>query len=383
MPVLVGVLAAGLFPVGVLAASAAPASTSRAIATDLSEVGGSAATGQSAAVTRALAAGAGASARAVTAASATTTRLGARSACAPVFPAAFVASLARDFPQQRVTASVYDTRTGCWYALHGGLRITTASVIKASVMGAVLLRGHDKGRGLTQWERARISPMITYSYNNPYVSDLLGRVGGVRGMNGFDRRMGATRTTNSLVYGATWTTAKDRTRIALGLLHSGGPLRARGRAEAWRYMSGVTPTQRWGITAGVPAGWQVALKNGFYPMRGYGWRVGSTGFVRRTGTDSGYAVTIMTDHNGSQVAGMRLVERVSRRVASTVAGGRPAPRVVDRSRCVSTRAGQSWRQVAGEVGLPASRWADVRRVSGGNPRPLSGQRACSPVLRGA
>jgi len=49
VPVLVGVLAAGLFPVGVLAASAAPASTSRAIATDLSEVGGSAATGQSAA----------------------------------------------------------------------------------------------------------------------------------------------------------------------------------------------------------------------------------------------------------------------------------------------------------------------------------------------
>jgi hypothetical protein len=64
-----------------------------------------------------------------------------------------------------------------------------------------------------------------------------------------------------------------------------------------------------------------------------------------------------------------------------LAGPRAAPRVVDRSRCISTRAGQTWRQVAVKVGLPASRWADVRRVSGGNPSPLSGQRACSPLLR--
>jgi len=305
----------------------------------------------------------------------------AATACSPVFSSAFAASLARDFPRQRVTASVYDTRTGCWYALHPGMRITTASVIKAAVMGAVLLRAQDKSRGLTSWERARIEPMITYSYNNPQVSDLLGRVGGVRGMNAFDRRMGATSTTNSLAYGATWTTAKDRTRISLGLLHGGGALRAQGRAEAWRYLTGVTPTQRWGITAGVPAGWQVALKNGFYPMRAYGWRVGSTGFVRRTGTTGGYAVTVLTDHSSSQVAGMRLVEHVSRRVAATLAGPRAAARVVDRSRCVTTRAGQTWRQVAARVGIPTSRWADVRRVSGGNPAPLSGQRACSPVMR--
>jgi beta-lactamase class A len=301
--------------------------------------------------------------------------------CGTPFTASFAASLARDFPGQRVTASVYDTRTGCWYDLHPGMRITTASVIKAAVMGAVLLRAQDRGRGLTGWERDRIRPMITYSYNNPYVSDLLYRVGGVAGMDRFDRRMGARSTRNSLAYGATSTTARDRTRIALGLLHPGGPLRAAGRAEAWRYLTRVTPTQRWGITAGVPAGWDVALKNGFYPMRGNGWRVGSTGFVRRAGGAEGYAVTILTDRNGSQVAGMRLVERVSRRVAATLAGGPAAARVVDRSRCTTTRAGQTWPQVARRVGLPSARWRDVRRVSGGNAGPLSGQRACSPVLR--
>jgi hypothetical protein len=223
--------------------------------------------------------------------------------------------------------------------------------------------------------------MITYSYNNPYVSDLLTRVGGVPGMDRFDRRMGATRTTNSLAYGATWTTARDRTQIALGLLHPGGALHAAGRAEAWRYLTAVTPTQRWGITAGVPAGWQVALKNGFYPMRRYGWRVGSTGFVRRAGTAEGYAVTVLTDGGSTQVGGMQLVERVSRRVAATLTQAAAAARVVERSRCVTARSGQTWRQVAVQVGRPGGRWAGVRRVSGGNPAPLRGQRACSPVLR--
>ena len=73
----------------------------------------------------------------------------ARASCATPFTASFVASLARDFPRQRVTASVHDTRTGCWYELHPRLRITTASTIKASVMGAVLLRAQDRRRGLT------------------------------------------------------------------------------------------------------------------------------------------------------------------------------------------------------------------------------------------
>src|SRR5688500_362230 len=73
-----------------------------------------------------------------------------------VFPAACAAPLARAFPSHRVTAAVYDTRTGCDYRLHNELRLTTASVIKAGVMGAVLLKAQDAGRGLTDWERARI-----------------------------------------------------------------------------------------------------------------------------------------------------------------------------------------------------------------------------------
>jgi beta-lactamase class A len=297
--------------------------------------------------------------------------------CSDVFPAAFAAQLQRDFPAQRVTASVVDTRTGCAYALHDGMRITTASVVKAGVLGAVLLRAQDQRRGLTAWERARTGPMIHLSHNNPFVSDLLRSVGGVAGMDRADRRWGLTATTNTAAYGATSTTARDRTRLALQLLHGGGPLAAAGRAEAWRAMSTVHPTQTWGITAGVPRGWAVALKNGFYPMRGQGWRVGSTGFVRR-GSSGGYAITVLTDRGPSQAQGMRLVETVARRVSAVLAGGPPAARPVERSVCTTTSSREGWTAVARRLRSTA---VAVRHVSGGNPSPLQGQRACRVELR--
>ena len=297
--------------------------------------------------------------------------------CADVFPVAFAAQLQRDFPTQRVTASVVDTHTGCAYALHDGMRITTASVVKAGVLGAVLLRAQDQHRGLTVWERARTGPMVHLSHNDPFVSDLLASVGGVAGMDRADRRWGLTSTTNSAAYGATWTTARDRTRLALQLLHGGGPLGAAGRAEAWRAMSTVHPTQTWGITAGVPRGWSVALKNGFYPMRGQGWRVGSTGFVRQ-GAGGGYAVTVLTDRGASQVQGMRLVEAVARRVSALLTGGAPAARAVERSVCTTTTSREGWTAVARRLGSTA---VAVRHVSGGGPSPLQGQRACRAELR--
>jgi beta-lactamase class A len=299
--------------------------------------------------------------------------------CATVFTHAFRAAVATAYPHQRVTAAITDVRTGCHYSLHPGMRITTASVIKAQVLGAVLLRAQDHGRGLDAYEKHNVHPMIRYSANDPYVSRLYSLVGGVAGMDRFDRRMHATHTTNTAAYGATVTTAADRTAIALRMLYGGGPLHAAARAVAWRYMRHVQPTQQWGITAGVPAGWSVALKNGFYPMSGHGWRVGSTGFVRAPGSTQGYAITVMTDQDTSQVQGIHLVERVSRLVAKALTGDAAGARPVDRARCVTTHAGQSWPSVAHRVG--ATDWRAVRLVSGGNPSPLQGQRACSPHLR--
>lgn len=275
---------------------------------------------------------------------------------------------------------MYDVRTGCWYDLHPGMRISTASVIKAGILGAALLRAQDAHRGLTRSEQGLAAAMIEYSHD-PQTSALYARIGGPAGMNAFDRRVGARETSASSSFGATVTTARDRTLVALRLLWGGGPLAAPARSVAWRYLASVTPTQRWGITAGVSQVYEVALKNGCYPMRGRGWRVGSTGFVRRHGMSGGYAITIMTDQDSTQSRGIGEVEAVSRWVATALAPGPAAARLVDRAVCTQTSDPEGWVTVARRLGLPASRAGAVAFVSGGNAAPLSGQRACSPYLR--
>ncbi|MDP1807102.1 MAG: hypothetical protein Q8K72_18140, partial [Acidimicrobiales bacterium] len=271
------------------------------------------------------------------------------------------------------------TASGCWHHLHQGRQLTTASVIKAQVLGAVLLRAQDERRGLTAWERSQISPMIRYSFN-PETSALYGHVGSVPGVRASDARFGVTATSHTATFGLTSSPAVDRTRVALRLLWGGGGLHQTGREIAWSYLTDVHPLQQWGITAGVPAGWTVALKNGFYPASGLGWRVGSSGFVRRHDGDQGYALTVMTQRAPDQATGIRLVEEVSRRAAAVLTVGPGAPRPIDRARCARAGAGESWNGLAGRLGLPASRAAEVRTTAGGNSSPLSGQQACSPDI---
>ena len=247
----------------------------------------------------------------------------AASACADPFDADLHAAVAREFPRQRVTAAVHDVRTGCWYHLAPGAVLTTASVIKAQFLAGVLLRAQDQGRALTTWERDRIAPMVSLSHNPP-ASDLFVSLGGAPAQERLDERFGLTATASTSTWGLTTSTAEDRTRLAVAMLHGGGPLAASARAEAWRAMTAVHPTQQWGITAGVPAGWTVALKNGFYPASGPArWRIGSTGFVRDDATGAGYAITVMTDQNPDHETGQRLVELVARHVASTLTAGGP------------------------------------------------------------
>jgi len=86
---------------------------------------------------------------------------------------------------------------------------------------------------------------------------------------------------------------------------------------------------------------------------------------------------VLTDGGSSQLRGMQLVETVTRRVGALLAGGASAPRPYDRAVCTDTASGESWAAVAARVGAEP---AAVQYVSGGNPSPLQGQRACSPDL---
>ena len=215
--------------------------------------------------------------------------------CTNAFSSAFAQDLAQRYPGIKVTAAVYDTRTGCWHHLHQGLQVTTASVIKAQVLGAVLLQAQDAGRGLTAWERSQIGPMIRYSFN-PETSNLYGHVGYEAGMHASDPRFGVTVHDP---HGHVRAHAQHRRRP-----HERGaaaPLRRR-RPAAGGPRGGVGVHDRRAPAPGVGHQRRRAgrvdggAEERLLPVdRASGWRVGSSGFVRQDDADQGYAITVMTE----------------------------------------------------------------------------------------
>jgi hypothetical protein len=241
-----------------------------------------------------------------------------RAACPPSpFTAGFDAALRARWPDNRFTASVYDRRTGCSYDYRPDLRITTASVLKAEIMAGILLRAQAEGRGLTQWERDNIGPMMARSAD-PEASALWSSLGGIAGMERVDRAFGLTQTSQRSPWGITVTSARDRTSLMRQLLYGdGGPLGASYRSIARSYLLSVVPSQDWGITAGVPAGTSVPLKNGFFSSQCCRWRLNSSGAVE---IGAGYVVTILTDLWPNEAAGIAGNELVARAINARLAG---------------------------------------------------------------
>src|SRR4030095_14002712 len=107
----------------------------------------------------------------------------------------------------------------------------------------------------------------------------------------------------------------------LGKLVNGEILDAPTRQLAIKLLDSVTPSQRWGITAGadVEAGDHVAIKNGWYPGD-EGWRVNSVGIVRPASGDP-YAIAVVTDGRPSWDEGIATIEGIARPVRQAFAAG--------------------------------------------------------------
>jgi hypothetical protein len=234
------------------------------------------------------------------------------------FPAGLNSELASRYPGRRFSGAVFDDATGCTYLLNSGLRMTTASVLKIEVMAGILLRAQREGRGLTQWERDRIWPMITESANSP-TTELWNSLGGVSGMERLDGEFGMTDTVHvGPKWGATSTSVMDQTRLLRQVLVTGGPLTDAYRAEARFYMTHVVPSQRWGSSAGVPNGWTVAQKNGFADSACCNWRLNTAGWVFRP-NGTGWSIVLLTDSWPTEAQGIAAVDALGGRVNRVIA----------------------------------------------------------------
>jgi hypothetical protein len=226
--------------------------------------------------------------------------------------------LTRSFPHQDFTAYAYDTRTGCAYWIFPEARLRTASVFKVMVMTGTLYEAQTGGRAVTAWEWGQLEPMITRSANDP-VRALWSHFGGSPWFGRQARRFGLAQTStvgdHESGWGRTTTSAKDQgDLIRQVLLGDWGPIEPAYREQAWQLMTSVVSDQTWGVTRGVPGGWEVAQKNGFA-----GHIANSVGFVRHPDGVDGYVIAVLSNGWSNWPAGVPTVEEISGWVAESLA----------------------------------------------------------------
>jgi hypothetical protein len=204
---------------------------------------------------------------------------------------------------------VFDAKTGVTYSHNTGGRYVTASIVKVAVLGTLLRQVQVAHRSLSSTERSLAIRMIERS-DNAATTALWNRVGKGPAVKAFMGKAAMASTTPGPggFWGLTSTNAPDQVRLVRTVAYPNAVLSAASRGHEESFMRAVIPSQKWGVSRGVPAGSMVALKNGWLPRTG-GWVINSIGHVRGGSRD--YVIAVLTSGNPSMSYGIATVEHVS------------------------------------------------------------------------
>ncbi len=210
------------------------------------------------------------------------------------------------------SVAVYDRREDLVCGVAADVSYDSASVVKATILGALLRQAQDEGRTPTSSEASLAHAMITRS-DNAAASALWESVGRTR-LDRFLGRAGMkhTRLGPGRFWGLTQITAWDEIRLLQALTLPGDVLTRTSQTYALKLMRGVVPSQRWGTPAGAPSGVTTHVKNGWLKRQDLYWRVHSIGaFTDPTDT---YLIVVLTRDTSSMGYGVATIEGISRAV---------------------------------------------------------------------
>ena len=192
-----------------------------------------------------------------------------------------------------VGVSLYDNKTGKTYVYNSGWRVRTASIIKVGIMAAVMDRAQRLRRGLTAWEKGKLTAMITLSDNNA-ADALWWNMGPGNVMNYLRGRIGMSHTAYDPARPARWgfvfSTPDDFLRLVSKIRYYQlwSPDK---HAYALDLMHRVISSEAF-LRAGLPAGTWEAEKCGWSDSVDNAWRVHTVGAVNAGGNT--YTIAIMT-----------------------------------------------------------------------------------------
>ncbi|MGX1130855.1 hypothetical protein RKD49_003045 [Streptomyces glaucescens] len=209
-----------------------------------------------------------------------------------------------------VAVGLHDRTTNTTCTLRPTTAFDSASVVKVTVLAALLWDAKKQGRYLTEREATLARAMITKS-DNASTSTLWKQLG-LPKINAFLAAAGMTQTKPGAdgYWGLTQITVTDEQKL-LKLITGRNPvLNDKSRFYIMKLMSQVVSDQRWGTPYGVPSGVTVAVKNGWLSRATNGWRVHSIGAFKGGGHD--YTITVLTHGNSTMSYGITTIQGVAK-----------------------------------------------------------------------
>ncbi|GGX22299.1 serine hydrolase [Streptomyces noursei] len=206
--------------------------------------------------------------------------------------------------------ALYDRTSGTNCEFQAATPFDSASVVKVTVLGALLRQTEEAHRALTSQEVKLTTDMITKSDNAS--TDALWHQIGRSGIQHFLDLAGMRDTVPGPggAWGLTQITAADQLTLMRLLTAENGALGQESRDYALDLMQRVVPEQRWGVPAGAPASTTAHLKNGWLPRAEKGWRVHSVGTFDGSGND--YAMAVLSSGSDTMGYGVATVEAAAK-----------------------------------------------------------------------
>ena len=199
-------------------------------------------------------------------------------------------------------------RLQCW--LNSSAHFDSASVVKVTILSALLRKAQEQHRHLTRTEALLAEHMITESDN--YAASALWDDVGRYDLQHFLNlaRMTQTYLGPGPYWGLTQITAYNEVLLLRLLVNRNRVLDTSSRDYVLGLMARVIPAQRWGVPAGAPTSLTVHVKNGWLPLFPHGWRINSIGTF--TGRGGGYSIVVLTQDNPTMAYGIATIETVAR-----------------------------------------------------------------------
>ncbi len=208
-----------------------------------------------------------------------------------------------------VGVTVVDRVTGLTCKLNPHWHFDSASVVKVTILSALLRKLQEEHRGLTAQQRKLATAMITVSDNNA-ASTLWAETGRPSLQRFLDLAgMRETFLGPGGYWGLTQITAHDEMTLLRLLTSKNSVLTAASCNYVLNLMAHVIPSERWGVPAGAPTDLTVHVKNGWLPQRTHGWRINSIGSFSGHGRD--YMIVVLSWNNPTMTYGVNTVQAVA------------------------------------------------------------------------